>query len=723
MFRVLLLRLILVLMLIVLAGRLYQLQLVRDEAEPYDDIAVTTTRYVLVTPRRGEVFAADGTTVLAESVPTLNIAVQPGRLPLEGDPQRATVLGRLAQFAGITTTLTISPALLAARNALVEQHLAPYGFIVSMPLSTSHIISPEQTLDILRLTTIYSDVLILDNPIEERLRRTNAPGYETVVVKEDVSSVVALAVRENTSYLPGVVIEEDYERRYPQSGNAPTISHLLGYLGRINSCELVAENPSRSWVESMRDMVSNVAECGVVQKDIAANSGAPLYRHDDRIGKDGLEGGYEDELRGTIGVQMVAVDARERPVSDPRTIQPVQEGHDLILTIDLTFQQQIAAILQRWIDESERRRQQLGSYRLAAYNPITNGVAVMMDVRDGRILAMVSLPAYDNNVWVDYARTDELQNLLSPADPATYEELMRLAPLTNRAIAGRYPSGSTLKQFVGAAALQQGIIRPDTRLRDPGQIVLQERSGQLFVLPNSVPVDNGAINISDALKVSSNVFFASIGGGNNEATNLGENFTSINGLRINGLAEGLGWFGFGQPTGIRLFGESGGRVPSPYWKSHALREPWTTGDTYNTSIGQGYLETTPLQLVNAMAALANRGTLYRPQLVQSIVNSNGELVQNFQPEVIAQLPIDPVYYNVLFEGMRRSVTEGSNVAARNECSGLSIIGKTGTAEFGPNIITPEGDITRQSHFVVCWLCAPRKPGNCRGCVARRHRRP
>jgi penicillin-binding protein 2 len=393
---------------------------------------------------------------------------------------------------------------------------------------------------------------------------------------------------------------------------------------------------------------------------------------------------------------MLGVDALERPVSEARTMQSVVNGSNLVITIDPAFQQQIEVILQRWIDEGERRRAAAEGYK-NEYHPITNGVAVVQDVRDGRVLAMVSLPAYDNNIWVDRSRAEELQNLLSPADPERRAELARLAPLTNSAVAGSYPPGSSIKPFVGATALQMGVIQPDTTLRDPGRIVLEERNGNIFVLPNSTRRDNGEINISDALMMSSNVFFASIGGGNDQAKNLGEDSTIIQGLQIDRLAQGLQWFAFGAPTGVPLPGEVDGRVPSPNWKSHTLREPWTTGDTYNASIGQGYLEVTPLQLNVATSAIANNGTVYRPQLVQQVVDSSGVVLEQMQPEMLWQVPVDDGYLDVMHDGMRRSITEGINVAARNACSGLSIAGKTGTAEFGPVIETPEGRLTRQSH--------------------------
>jgi penicillin-binding protein 2 len=234
-------------------------------------------------------------------------------------------------------------------------------------------------------------------------------------------------------------------------------------------------------------------------------------------------------------------------------------------------------------------------------------------------------------------------------------------------------------------------------LRDPGRLVLIERNGSTYILPNASRADNGRINVAEAMRVSSNVFFASIAGGNDEVTNLGENDTRTDGLGISRLAEGLGWFGFGALSGIGLAGEADGLVPTPTWKSLALREPWTTGNTYNTAIGQGYLAVTPLQLLNAHTAVVNGGTLFQPQLVDRIVDANGTLIEQLEPEILDQVPIDAAYLAVMRDGMRQSVTDGLNIAAHDECSGLAIAGKTGTAEFGPLIERPDGRPTRQSH--------------------------
>lgn len=701
--RLIVLRVALVLVVAIFVGRLYQVQVADHESRRYSaEVSVTTRRYITVPPRRGEIFAADGRTLLAESVPIYNLAVIPGRLPSRSaEPERrAAVLARLSQVAGLTSTLTLSPtsvlterpALRAALNAL--QAPAP-GAGPTLNIT----VAPADSLRALEVSQAYSDVLVLSNPIEELIARPDLRNYQGVVIKEDISPELALAIRENSNYLPGVEVLEAYRRRYPLSGTIPSLSHLLGYTGRINECELLAVNPASSWLTALVDVLGHAGRCGLIVKPIDPPSiGFPPYQVDDRIGKDGLEAAYESDLRGRAGVESLLVDALQRPISPVETVRPVEHGHNLVLTIDAAYQAEVERILRRWIAEGERRRQNAREAYKRDYPPIFAGVAVALDPRDGRVLALVSLPAYDNNVWVDPTRREELLALLTSSDPEALAELLRQAPLTNRAISGQYPPGSTLKQFVGAIALQEGVIAPDTRLRDPGVLKLIERNGAPFELPNSVRNrDNGELTVIDALRLSSNVFFASVAGGNDQATNLDARALRIRGLDIDRLVQGLEWFHLGRITGIDLAGEAPGLVPTKTWKAQAKREVWTTGDTYNTAIGQGDMLVTPLQLAVAAGGIATGSVIYRPHVVAAITDGSGAVVRQIAPEPLSRVPVDPAFLQVIREGMRQSVTNGLNVAAREECSGLRIAGKTGTAEFGPLIERPDGRFVRQSH--------------------------
>lgn len=700
--RIVVLRVLVVLVAVIFIGRLYQVQVVNYDSQRFGaDVVASTRRYFTVPPRRGEIFAADGQTLLAESVPIYNLAVIPGRLPSQtGDPERrAAVLARLGQVAGLTSTLTLSPTtVLAERPALWESLRALQAAPVADGLVMRLVVPPGEGLHALELSQAHRDVLRWSSPIEELIARPDLRSYQGVVIKEDIGVELALAIRENSNYLPGAHVVEDYRRRYPLSGTIPSLSHLLGYTGRINACELVSVNPASSWLTAMVDVLGNAGRCGLIPKQIDPPSiGFPPYQVDDRIGKDGLEVIYESVLRGRAGVESLLVDAWQRPVGPVETVRPVEHGLNLVLSIDARYQAEVERILRRWIAEGERRRQNAREAYKREYDPIFAGAAVVLDPRDGRVLAMASLPAYDNNVWVDPTRRDELLSLLTRSDPQELAELMRRAPLTNRAIAGQYPPGSTLKPFVGAIALHHGVITPDTRLRDPGVLRLIERGGTLFELPNSIRRDNGLLTVRDGLRLSSNVFFASVAGGNELATNLEAHALRISGLGIDRLVEGLSWFHLGRATGIDLAGEASGLVPTKTWKAQVKREVWTTGDTYNTAIGQGDMLVTPLQLAAAAGGIVTDGTIYRPHVVAAITDGSGAVVKEIEPEVIARVPVDPAFLAVIREGMYESVTNGLNIAAREECSGLQIAGKTGTAEFGPLIRHPDGRLVRQSH--------------------------
>jgi len=813
--RLILPKLLALVVLVVLVGRLYQLQLVSDEADRYrDSTRNRTTRFLPVRPTRGEIFAADGKTLLAESVPIYTVSIRPADLPDRETEahQRNEVFARLSQLLGISNTLTISPALMldqdaVLRNDLVQGLGAPavaaaqrveihppatlkltaekrsgaaalveryrplvdfsipepallakdqtkrelslvplasgavvsttstlvispaasldqnqalrddisrllgepaLGHMVRPPSSTWLQISvpPRRALNALRLSEAYSSTLRLINPLAAKVDRANIPGYQTLTIKQDIPREVALVLRENAPSLPGVVVDQDYRRRYPLSGEIQSLSHLLGYSGDINVCELTRQNSARSWVGSLLESIGHVEDCGFITKKIQPDQlGIPRYLKDqDRIGKDGVEASYEDELRGQLGWDSLLVDAAGRPVRAPEVVQPARDGNNLILTVDIAFQRQVEQILRNWIDISEQRRLGMsGQFAFKRdYKPIRSGVAIVMEVNTGRILAMASWPAYDNNIWGDPKRSDALQALLSASDPET----RRLTPLLNRAIQLQFPPGSTLKQFDALVALQKGVITPSTKVHDAGTLVVENRfaPGVTNTYRNAGTRAYGDLNVSDALMRSSNIFFMSVVGGNKEQiVNLKDDQKNIpTGLGEKNFAEGLALFGLGERTGVELSGELPGRVPTPAWKQKVKLEAWTTGDLYNAAIGQGDLEVTPLQLITGGVAVANGGRLYRPQIVKAITDPTGKVIQEIQPEVIRQIPIDPAFFDVVHQGMRRSVAEGVNVAARDQCSGLLIAGKTGTAEYGPSIEIPSLDgkprpSVRQSH--------------------------
>ncbi|MEO7910678.1 MAG: peptidoglycan glycosyltransferase, partial [Roseiflexaceae bacterium] len=519
--RLILPKLAVLLILVTLIGRLYQLQLVPNEADRFrDSTRARTTRFLPVRPIRGEVFASDGRTVLAESVPIYTVSVRPADLPSRDEQprERAEVFAQLSQLLGISTTLTISPALALDQDVVLRNDLMQglgadvvaaarhYEFSppIRLPLvlgqradaatlvtryqpvlefaagdasstvSSTLVLSPatslqsnqalrddlaqlvgQSTLDTigqpqalswatltappartliaLQLSDAYSTTVQLDNPVAEHVDSVDIPGYQTLTIKSDIPHDVALVLRENASSLPGVVVDQDYRRRYPLSGELQTLSPLLGFIGRVGECDLVRQNTARSWVGSLLDSIGHAEECGIVRKTIDPGQlGVARYLEDDRIGKDGVEASFEAELRGQMGWEGLLVDAAGQPVRAPQTVQPARDGENLVLTIDVPFQRQVEQILRNWIDMSEQRR--LASDGRFAYKrdykPIRSGVAIVMEVQTGRILAMVSWPSYDNNVWGDPKRAGELSALLDTTNP----ENRRLTPLLNHAI-------------------------------------------------------------------------------------------------------------------------------------------------------------------------------------------------------------------------------------------------------------------------------------------------
>ncbi|WP_322797509.1 penicillin-binding protein 2 [Thermoflexus sp.] len=450
--------------------------------------------------------------------------------------------------------------------------------------------------------------------------------FRPLVLKEPVDREVAFRLMEEEARLPGVRVELILQRRYP---TGVLTAHVVGFVGRIP-----AEQAARYQAEGYDPAV-------------------------DRVGLSGLEYALESWLRGVKGARYVEEDALGRPVRTLAEIPP-QAGARITLTLDLDLQKAARAALQAKVEELNR---------IAGREITRRAVALVMRPTTGEILAMVSLPDYDNNLFV------------SPDLPQVYPRLLEdpFGPLLNHAVASQFAPGSSFKPIVAAAALQEGVITPRTQLFDPGEIVIPNR-----YFPNDPGLaqhffcwlrsGHGWQNVVDALANSCNVFFYKVAGGYDVP---GE--PAFEGLGIERLVRYMRAFGLGQPTGIELPGEAAGQVPDPEWKRRTFGETWSTGDTYNLGIGQGYLLVTPLQLINAVSAIANGGILYRPTLVREIADTQGHLLRSFQPEILGRLPIAPEHLAVVREGMVAAVERGT--AVRAQVPGIRVAGKTGTAEF------------------------------------------
>ena len=460
---------------------------------------------------------------------------------------------------------------------------------------------PTDAADREREAQSVSSILSMDqNEVKTPLDSQNFKSVEPVLLKENITQDQSLIMAEKYRELPGISLENTAIRDYD---NGPIFSPIIGYDGKITQSEL---------------------------------DNNPGYSLTDYIGKIGLEKYYEAALQGKNGARQVEVDSVGNATRDLGIIQP-QPGDDLYLNIDADLQKQLYDSLSAMLDKT--------GTKMAS--------AVAIDPRNGGILAMVSLPSYDNNLFAQGISGSDYQSLTT--DPNL--------PLFNRAVDGEYPPGSTIKPAIAAAALSEGVITPSTIIDGQGGSI--NIGGFHFGdWKAHAPSD-----VRTAIAQSNDVFFYTVGGG----------YGPIQGLGMDRMKKYENLFGLGTPTGVDLPGESSGLIPSEQWKQDKFGEKWYVGDSYHCAIGQGYITVTPLQLANYIAAIANGGTLYSPRLVNHIQKGDGTVV-NIPPTVIRQNFISPDVMQVVREGMRQTVTDGTAQPLKD--LPVAVAGKTGTAQFG-----------------------------------------
>jgi len=468
--------------------------------------------------------------------------------------------------------------------------------------------------------------LSVDEAIAEVDAAMAGGAYLPVVIAGRVNSETAFAVAEESHNLPGIQLSIAPVREYL---TGPLTSQLIGFVGPIPEA-----------------YVASYTEAG--------------YRPNDQVGLAGLETTFEKALRGRDGRRNIEVDVNGREVRTVGDIFPSAPGNNLVLTIDAQLQALMETALTRGLEAAKAQV----------------GVAIAMDPRTGEVLGMVSLPTYDNNLFARGITAAEYQTLL---------EDKRL-PLLNHAISALYPPGSVFKIVASSGALQEGVIDENTRLGDSfdgrvdGIIYVDNRffpddlryAQPFYCWIHSYGTGHYRVTVREALAVSCDTFFYQISGGYRK---------TFEGLGIDKLVDYTRIFGFGEPTGVDLPGENPGLVPTPRWKRLTYAETWSAGDTYNMSIGQGALLSTPMQVLNATAAIANGGALYRPQLVRQIVDTEGNVVEEFEPELIRNLPLDPEVVDIVREGLWAAVNSPNGTAKALTVPGVTVAGKTGTAEF------------------------------------------
>lgn len=518
----------------VLAIKAFWMQVVQGES--YRAMAEQNRlRHEVVMSRRGVIRDQQGR-VLAENIPTFDVQATDRLLPYDAT-SRAQVLGKVGRIMG----------------------------------------SSVGDLEALLASSTYSS--------------------ESVVFKKDVPYEQAIALKIATANDPGIEVAVSSKRHYIYSGDTPSLSHILGYVGLISPEEL---------------------------KQYAAAG----YRQVDSVGKTGVESSYETVLRGQPGERVFEVDARHNVMSVVGETDPI-DGQDLFLTVDLDLQKAAEQAL-------------LTEMRVSG---VKRAAAVVMRPENGEILAIVSLPAYDNNIFSGNISREAYGELRNNPD----------RPFLPRAWAGNYPAGSTVKPIIALAALAEGVITEHTSVMSVGGLQI----GPWF-FPDWKAGGHGPTNVRYALAWSVNTFFYYAGGG----------FEGFIGLGLEKLTAWMGRLGLGNKTGLDVPGEVSGFVPSETWKIQTKGERWFVGDTYNLSIGQGDLLVTPLQVANFTATIAGGGHKVVPHLAKL-------------PTTHYPLPTDAIASPEAIEIVRRGMRDGVIYGSGRALAGfpVSVAGKTGTAQW------------------------------------------
>ena len=493
---------------------------------------------------------------------------------------------------------------------------------------------------------------------------TNSP-YNPVRIKCNVDQHTAMVIRERATDWPGVGIEIEPIRDYPTGS---LTSEVIGFLGPIPAAE-----------------EAYYRELG-------------FQPNRDKVGYAGVEASLNDILIGTNGYRVVERDSAGKVLRDLEPpVQPVP-GNNVRLTIDTRLQQVALESLKYWMPYQNQRLYPMepGKY--------SSGVVIAMNPKTGEILAMVSYPNFENNRLARFI-------------PAYYYEQLQEdphKPLLNHAISAEHPPGSVFKMAAAIGILNEGVVTLDQVVDDPGKITLENRYAEndptaqardyVCWIYKSTNAGHGDVDFMRGVAESCDVYFYKVGGGYKEEI-------PENGLGIWRLGEYSRALGYGEPTGIELPGEEDGLIPDPDWKRRNQGENWATGDTYISTIGQGFVLSTPLQVLMSFATLANDGKRMQPTIIREVLDSEGNVIRPFEPKLqvdITQEPVINIYdENFHLTGEKRVVeswvVEKAKEAMRFVVTGgtakdvfadvdveMPSGGKTGTAEYCDNVAQEKG---------------------------------
>ncbi|WP_420628968.1 penicillin-binding protein 2 [Candidatus Leptofilum sp.] len=631
---------------------------------------------------RGVIFDRDGDP-LAINIPSFNVTITPTFLPDDPNELQA-IYERLSLLTGVPVTNTVAQQQLveAANPELVETYTR---------LAEIYGVSGQETL---AQTGVVPQ---LPDSIGEIMRIAAPLQYIPAVITSGIPITQAYNIEQESIFLPGVRVLPEPLRYYP---TAEYTAPIIGYMGPL---------PNENWL----------------------NLGLG-YQRDDRVGWIGLESSMEIEMAGTKGERQIEVDWTGRELRQIGTAVEPTPGLNLHLTLDIDLQIIATEILRQAMEVREATPSREPITGQEEDVEVRQGAVVAMNPQTGEVLAMVSLPSFDNNRF----QTEV------PVDYYLGQARNEYQPFVNHAVSSIYPPGSTFKIVPGSASLQEGLVSPTRLLTAPGEITIPNRfapndPGRAQTFFCWLRSGHGVMNAITGMANSCDIYFYKISGG------FDQDGEFIEGLGIDRLSRYAAQFGFGRVQGIELPLEAAGDLPPDRgWKARIYGEPWSTGDDYNMGIGQGFLTSSPMQVAQMAAVVANGGFLYRPTIIHHMTDSegnivfvdddsqivararlgadgrtiltdadgnplddpsfnvrfdaNGEII--YQPEVLNAVDVDRENLEIIAEGMQLvnvfvdedEFYTGATYVDWLDPFGITTAGKTGTAEFCDNIAIEKG---------------------------------
>jgi penicillin-binding protein 2 len=471
--------------------------------------------------------------------------------------------------------------------------LAHNFFVYTLEITPARVKDLESTID--QLGELV-EISALDRKRFKKIL-SESQEFESVPLRTHLNEAEAARFAVNRYRFPGVEIKSRLFRHYPQGKLG---SHLVGYIGRINDKDI---------------------------ENLKASGELSNYKGSDHIGKTGLEQYYENVLHGTTGFKQIEIDSHGHAVRVLSSTPPVP-GDNLILSVD--------SKLQRIAEEAFGERR---------------GALVAIQPQTGEVLAYVSMPTFDPNLFIGGIDTENWKALNESPD----------RPLINRPLRGIYPPGSTFKPFVALAGLEAGRRAPPFSINDPG----------FFTLPGNThryrdwrPQGHGIVDMRKAITISCDTFFYGL------AHEMG----------IHAITDFVRHFGFGQRTGIDIRGELEGLLPTPEWKRRRWNQPWYPGETVIFGIGQGYMLATPMQLAQATSIFANNGVAMKPHLVTGIQDSMSGVVRPVPQVITDRIELKPENVEIVRKGMEDVTLPGGTAVSVGAGAPYAVAAKTGTAQ-------------------------------------------